>query len=669
MADSPIDQIKARIDVVQEIGAVVELKRSGKSYKGLCPFHGEKTPSFYVFPETGTWRCFGCGEGGDIFTFLMKTQSLTFHDALSELADKAGIPIGFTDIEFSAGSTERREHLQKLREVNDAAALWYHHQLLAANEAAKARSYLQSRGVTNETIIKFRLGYAPEHGGAAQFLQEQGFANQLIIEAGLAHIKEETGFMAEYFRSRIMFPIRDSRGVIAFGGRELGGGTPKYLNSPQTPLFDKSATLYGLDTAREAVRKEDRIVIVEGYFDAIIAQQYNYRNTVACIGSAITAKHVEVIKKLTHKLTLALDPDSAGQMATLRAIEVAQEGFDRSLVPQHLAPAPEEPRMKGKKSAKNSPLPQSPIQFEEQVNAEITIMELPDGIDPDEYIRANPAAWQRQMSAAMPLIEFAIKNIMNAHDLRNSYERLKASHELLQAIAVMADPLKRDMYVRRIATEMQLQERDAINELNRLRRKYAAGVAQKRSQGSNSANNVANKYYDPDDTFVAETPRNDAISDRMRLGNTLEEQILSLIINYPVIAQEIYVIIEVNDFEGTETRALFSLILQASGRQDSDSTASALIESSPVLVDVYERLKSMHTVQQTQDSALLARTAKQLALRLKKVRLTEAINQISVLQHEAAAQNDFDSVQVLREKSFMLLAKRKLIDDEALLQT
>ncbi len=448
MAVDAIEEIKERIDLVSEIGAVVALRRSGKAYKGLCPFHNERTPSFYVFPETRTWRCFGCNEGGDVFTFFSRYQNLDFRDALTMLAEKAGVELG-TGSDFAAGPSPQDVARTRLRAMNDVAAVWFHHQLLTSSAAGYARSYLQSRGIANETIERFRLGYAPDGDSLARYLIEQGYGEDELIEAGLARRREGESLLYDYFRNRVVFTIRDTRDhVVGFGARELGGGTPKYLNSPQTPLFDKSAVLYGLDLAREAIRRQDEVVIVEGYVDAVIAHQYGFRNTVACIGSAITPRHVQQIKKMTRRLVLALDPDAAGEAATLRAIEVAQASFDHELVPVPLPPDPAAV-VKGKRRRNESPA--GMVRFEEQVNAEIRILQLPDGIDPDEYIRADVAAWQQALDAALPLMDFYFTSLTADLDLRHAAGQTEAARRLLPMLATVADRVKQDTYVRRLA--------------------------------------------------------------------------------------------------------------------------------------------------------------------------------------------------------------------------
>src|SRR5438270_12802753 len=384
---SSIDTIKAKVDVVEEIGLVVALQKSGKAFKGLCPFHNERTPSFYVFPESQTWRCFGCNEGGDLFSFVQAQQGLEFRDALMYLAEKAGV-----SVEDNSGRSPEEERetsavKERLRKLNEDALLWFHQLLLRSKDAAEVRTYVQNRGISSETVVAFSLGYAPDRWDAlSSYLLGLGYTEYELLQAGLSRRRDEgivgSGGIYDYFRHRLIFPIRDTRGrVIGFGGRALGDGQPKYLNSPQTPLFEKNSVLYALDMARDAIKQAKQVVIVEGYVDAVIAHQFGTKKTVACIGSAITEKHIQQLKKLTKQVTLALDPDAAGSAATEHGIQEALKAFDRTLVPVPLATERIE------KYGVQKQQPRVLIRLEEQVDAEINVLRLPEGEDPDEVIR------------------------------------------------------------------------------------------------------------------------------------------------------------------------------------------------------------------------------------------------------------------------------------------
>src|SRR5437667_6233599 len=398
--DSIIETIKVKVDVADEISSVVVLQRAGKSLKGLCPFHNERSPSFYVFSETQTWHCFGCNEGGDIFSFVQKQQGLDFRETLLYLAEKAGVSLEETR-ERSPEEKELSVTKELLFKLSEEAALWFHQMLLHAKEAANARAYALSRGISSETIQTFNIGYATEQwDGLTTYLLGRGYTEEELVNGGLArwrgHDEEsgrgwihlESGTQAgrngiyDYFRNRLIFPIRDMRGrVIGFGGRALGDGKPKYLNSPQTLLFEKNTVLYAIDMARDAIKQIGQVVIVEGYVDAIIAHQYGTRQTVACIGSAITEKHIQQLKKLTKQVTLALDPDAAGSAATEQGIKEALKGFDRTLIPVPLLASKmeESSQVRQKKQRQNQP--QGIIRLEEQVDAEINVLRLPAGED------------------------------------------------------------------------------------------------------------------------------------------------------------------------------------------------------------------------------------------------------------------------------------------------
>ncbi|MGC8826016.1 MAG: DNA primase, partial [Anaerolineae bacterium] len=278
-----VDQIKDRLDIVDVVSAYVPLKKSGRTYKGLCPFHAEKTPSFVVFPETGTWHCFGaCGTGGDIFTFIMRIEKVDFGEALRILAEKAGVLLE----ERRPQEKARQDLLERLRGANAAAAAFFHQLLLHSPQAGFARRYLAGRYLTQETIESFELGYAPNDWEAlSRHLTAQGYTTAELLEAGLIIAREEGGHH-DRFRNRLMIPIRDLRGrVIGFGARALDDTPPKYLNSPQTPIFDKGAVLFGLDRAAKTIRARSEAIIVEGYMDVMMAHQHGVTNVVAAMGT------------------------------------------------------------------------------------------------------------------------------------------------------------------------------------------------------------------------------------------------------------------------------------------------------------------------------------------------------------------------------------------------
>ncbi|RME42155.1 MAG: DNA primase, partial [Chloroflexi bacterium] len=373
---SVIDQVKERLDLVDVVSGYVALKKAGQNFKGLCPFHAEKTPSFVVFPETQTWHCFGaCSTGGDVFTFIERIEGLDFAGALRMLAERAGVELA----PRSQADIERTEALDRLREVNAAAARYFHH-LLVNNPAGQvAREYLQNRGLPPDAWETFELGYALNEWDAliAYLTTQRHYTLDDLVAAGLVSERRDGTGYYDRFRGRLMFPIRDVAGdVIGFGARALTpDDMPKYLNSPQTPLFDKSHVLYGIDRARQAIRQEQQAVIVEGYTDVISAHIHGFENVVASLGTALTEAQLRLLKRYTRRFILALDADTAGSQATLRGLEVAKEALDTEAVPV--------------------PTARGYIRYENRLDAEIRVLVLPAGMDPDELIRQDADAWLR----------------------------------------------------------------------------------------------------------------------------------------------------------------------------------------------------------------------------------------------------------------------------------
>ncbi len=687
-----IEQIKSKLDIVEEIGAVVPLKKSGKAYKGVCPFHSERTPSFYVFPNSGAWKCFGCQESGDIFTFLEKQQGLEFKEALAILAEKAGVPLESPRDVLPGSEEENQEEAarKRLRQINEAAAIWFHHLLLTSSEASYARSYLDGRGVNHDSITLFRLGYAPNGGELlCKYLLSQGYSAQEIVAAGLGREREPTrgGGLYDYFRNRLIFPIRDPRGrTIGFGGRELGGGSPKYLNTPQTPLFDKSNTLYALDLARETIKRRDQVVIVEGYMDALIAHQYGEKNVVACIGSAITDKHVRQFKKLTKRLALALDPDAAGESATLRGIEVAQQGFDRVaiLIPTTAPGTPKDRRGE----------PRGMVRFEEQVDAQITILRLPPGEDPDEVIRQDVGLWRKALAEALPLVDFLFEAHTAGLPLETPQGKAEAAKRLLPVLLEVHDRVKQDAYLRRLAGMLRTDERALRQELELLRREQA-----REGQRGHFAHETGQKSYMKDQ----DGEQAEAISDQQARGETLvklvpksgspealaqalEETCVGLLLACPSLTGDIYGIIDEVDFTGTETRVLYHCLVTALQNGTLSDTQRILSTLPDLVQETAERLRQevemrarmesiSHTRRRSQqrgshaaeaepmlDPARLKKDATKAAYRLKRARLKETLNELIYLRQEAEQAGDQEGVAALKQRTKDLLLQIETID-------
>lgn len=447
-----VDEIKERLDIVDVIGTYVPLQRTGRYYRALCPFHPEKTPSFYVFPDSQRWHCFGaCGEGGDIFTFVMKREGWNFATALEELARRAGVVLRPRTPEQARMDAEKA----RLQAAAAEAARYYHHLLLHAPEAAQARQYLARRGLSSETILRFQLGYSLPTGDALRtHLTGRGFTPAELVRAGLL-VEREDGSTYDRFRDRLMIPIRDPHGeTVGFGARTLEAeGVPKYINSPQTPLFDKGRLLFGLDVAQEAIRREECVVVVEGYMDVMQAHQAGFGNVVAQMGTALTETQVRLLKRYTQRLILALDPDAAGVQATLRGLEVAREAMDREMTPIFN--------------------PRGLVGFERRLGAEIRVLTLPVGYDPDNLIRQDPDRWPLLVRESLPVVEFVLQQLLRQTDLEDAKGRARVVEAMLPLLRDVGDPVERETYAQKVARALRLDARTVLSRLYEAERQAA----------------------------------------------------------------------------------------------------------------------------------------------------------------------------------------------------
>lgn len=443
---SVIDEIKERLDIVEVISAYVPLKKAGRNYKGLCPFHSEKTPSFVVFPDSQNWHCFGaCGVGGDVFTFIQKRENVDFGEALRILAPKAGVELKPRTEQESAEEQQRN----KLREINEATARYFHHLLLDENEprAEIARAYLDKRGLNEETVRKFQLGYALDNWRAlSDHLMSRGYQQPDLLAAGLIIERDDGGYY-DRFRGRLIIPIRDEQGrVVGFGGRTLDPeGAPKYLNSPQTLLFDKSRTLYGLDMAKGAIRAAGYAVIVEGYMDVLQGHQRGVANVVAQMGTALTETQLKLLSRFSRSFVLALDPDTAGDQATLRGLAVARETLARQTVPV--------PTARGR------------IRYESKLDAQLRIMTLPAGQDPDDVIRNDPALWQQLVDRAEPVVDYYFRIVTEHLDLTSARGKAEAVQQLAAIIRELGDAVERTHYTQKLARLVRMDENALSREM------------------------------------------------------------------------------------------------------------------------------------------------------------------------------------------------------------
>jgi DNA primase len=434
-----VEEIRSRVDIVDVIGQYVDLKRAGRTYKALCPFHSEKTPSFVVFPDTQSWRCFGaCGEGGDVFSFLMKKNGWDFVDALKTLAARTGVELR----PRSPAQQKHQEAHARLYDVLDAATLYYERLLARAPEAEPARDYLVQRGLLPHTIEQFQLGYSADHwDGLRTYLHGRGYTDQEMVDGGLLAEKEGSGRPYDRFRGRLMIPIRDLRGrVVGFGARTLvPDGVPKYLNSPQSDLFDKSALLFGLDQAKKGIREAGEAVIVEGYLDVIQAHQAGFTNLVAQMGTALTETQLRQLKRYTNRFVLALDADLAGQKATLRGLDVARQTLDRDV--------------------EISFDPRGLLRFEARLSADIRVVTMPEGYDPDKLIKSNPDSWTQLLERARPVVEHIIESFVATVNPDDAKEKVEAVNRVWPIIQDLRNPVERDHYTQYLARRLRADER------------------------------------------------------------------------------------------------------------------------------------------------------------------------------------------------------------------
>ncbi len=423
-----IDEIKASIDIVDLINSMgVGLRRSGRSFVGFCPFHpNTRTPAFHVYPDTQSFYCFGCHAAGTAFDFVMRKQGLDFKGALGLLAERAGIRLE------PKNDAQRQEDARRARllEINGAAARYFNYVLLNLSRGAPGRDYIAGRGINQAAIDAFQLGYSlDDWSHLFTYLHEKkGYSVDEIITAGLAIPGERGPY--DRFRNRIIFPIRNARGeVIGFGGRALGDAQPKYLNTPETPLFKKSDILYGLDLAREPIRAADRAIVVEGYVDVITAHQHGFRNVVAPLGTALSKAHINQLKRLTSNVYLALDADAAGQRATLRGLETIRAASEEDGEGRIVATA------------------QGIVRFESDVT--IRIIRLPAGRDPDEVIAADPALWQQLVEQAAPVMEFYLAAYTAGLDMRDPAQQRQALERIIPLLSELDGATQR-VYVARV---------------------------------------------------------------------------------------------------------------------------------------------------------------------------------------------------------------------------
>ncbi|MBI3944259.1 MAG: DNA primase [Chloroflexi bacterium] len=609
---SVVDEVKMRLDIVDVVSAYVpSLKKAGKTYKANCPFHSEKTPSFVVNPERGTWHCFGaCSTGGDMFTFVQRIENVDFPEALRILAQRAGVEL----TPRSAAVREEEEEKVRLRSLLSAAAEYYHTLLLRNSMAGQARDYLQKRGITANSVERFYLGYAPDSWDqTSKFLLDKGCSIRDLVAVGLVIERDDKSGTYDRFRGRLMFPIRDINGqTVGFGGRVLDQGVPKYLNSPQTSLFDKSHLLYALDLAREQIRRAETAVIVEGYVDALVAHQYDFANVVASLGTALTEEQVQLVKRFAKRVVLALDADKAGDAATWRGLEVIRDVVDEKVIPI--------PTWRGL------------VRYQGRSALDIRVARLPEDKDPDEVIRENRTAWDELIRDAQPIADFALETLIRDLDLNKGKDKATAVRRVLPLLADIVDPIERSHYIQRLAHLVRVDERVIESEFTRLGRKD--GMRQVQGNKPMAGPDSEAPWFEPE----------------------LEEHCLARLLAEPssldIVQRALGEIgtagLNSGDFELAQNRSLFAEI----------PTGIFSLPEDPFRVHILDRLNTIraqleHEPRVTRLDQM--RATIEVALRLRARNLSRQAEELRLLMEEASQEDDQEAASRLRVQLWEML--------------
>lgn len=429
---SDIDEVKSKIDIVDYIGKRVVLKKSGRNYKGLCPFHGEKTPSFMVSPDRQAFHCFGCGRGGSVIDFVMEETHVDFREALEDLAESVGVTLT-----RKKGDSPQEKRKDILLEIHHLAAEYYHYLLQTHKVGEKARVYLTNRGISEKILSTFHLGYsANSWDGVTNYLKKKGFDSEMLETSGLMIQSSRGGY--DRFRGRLMFPIKDHRGnIIAFSGRLLEKEVKeaKYINSPETPLYIKGNTVFALDVTKGAIQKEQAVIVMEGEFDVLSSFQGGISNVVAIKGTALTESQVYLLKRYAKKIIFALDSDVAGDAAARRGIEIA-----------------------------------------EKAGLELYVAHMPEGKDPDDIGREQPHFLKKIIDEAESIYDYYFTSAQKKYDLTTAYGKKEFTDELLPILAKIDNPIIQGHYLKRVADRVSLPEQTVISAMQKIKRNLEKGL-------------------------------------------------------------------------------------------------------------------------------------------------------------------------------------------------
>jgi DNA primase len=615
-------EVKSKLSVVDIVGESVTLKKAGTTYKGLCPFHGEKTPSFVVTPARESWHCFGCGLGGDIFSFVMQRDGSTFPEALRTLATRAGV-------EIDERSKREDAHRARLRQVLDHAIGFYHAVMTGTKTGAPALDYLHARGFTDETIETHQLGWAPAGWDvmARKLESKRDVRGEELVEVGLASPSQRGRGVIDKFRARVIFPIRDQNGhAVGLGGRLLDGEGPKYLNSPATPLFDKSRTLYLIDRAKGPIRRSGQAVIVEGYTDALMAHQAGFENVVASLGTALTPNQIGLLTRYANRIALAYDVDAAGEKAGTLGV-TALTGLVGQLQSGD-----------------------SGVKLED-----VRVVRLPDGKDPDEVVREAPAEWEAAIGRAKPLVQYLIGYHAGRFDLKTSTGRIGFVEAVMPALRDIADPLRRDEALQEVRHASGVEERILRQVLDR--RIAAAGGT---GRGSASATRITA------DAVLA-SPDVLPVADILRAVTPVEAELLRLLLLLP--DQQLRVVDELgpDQLPSTLARELYRAIVLQRAPDDHgvhppfDGAALLLALDDETALLARALYAKVGPDPRTLGDRHLAYEVTRLLLELEDDQLRERSDYNEAAQAEAERAGDIESIdRLLLERRQINEARRSL---------
>jgi DNA primase len=629
-----IDEIKNQLDIVDIISESVKLRRSGKNYTGFCPFHANtRTPAFVVFPETNTWRCFGeCNEGGDIFRFVMKKEGMDFREALKMLADRAGIQLK----PLTPQIKERNEREDYLRKLLEEAVIFYRHQLMNTDAGKEARTYLrEKRGIKADTEEVWELGYAPKSWDAVlNYFKNKGYPVKDVIEAGLLTEKQD-GKVYDRFRHRIMFPIRNMSGQMAgFGGRVLDpDDIPKFINSPQSILFDKSGILYGLDKARKPIRSSNQAVIVEGYFDVILVHQEGFQNVISPMGTALTEVQMRMLKRFTRNFVMALDPDAAGKKATLRGLEVAREALDHKSDPVFDA--------------------RGLLHHESRLQADLRVSTLPDELDPDEIVLRDPNDWVQIIKTAKPIIYHVLNSLTTGQDLNDPKVKSTIAAQILPLVKDISNPVERDTYRQQIARVLKVDERallDAVVPITRTRR-YRKKFQQASGQPANTASLFFNEH---------------------KKLNMVEREILAHLIKLPESKYKIDRFLRssklnhltVSDFTSTENQHIAKILFNSLSQDDLDPVdyITSRMEKESILTETNQSQPPKTPEEEKNSKLRQLEEVARLVMQARQLSVNQQIKDFRFLQSSQNEENGIEKDMVLQEHLLDLIKMRGLLD-------